>query len=97
MRDTASLTLPDQHRMARAFLALTDDPEVEADVLQRSLAKALAAFAAVLVLALAAPVTWITPVAPVRTGKVGDQPAATLGNSKAALAAADDEDPDGGG
>jgi hypothetical protein len=28
--------------------------------------------------------------------KVGDQPAATLGNSKAALAAADDEDADGG-
>jgi hypothetical protein len=34
--------------------------------------------------------------APVSTGKVGDQPAATLANSKAALAAADDEDADGG-
>ena len=97
MRDTASLTLPDQHRMARAFLALTDDPEVEADVLQRSLAKALAAFAAMLVLALAAPLTWTSPAPSVTPSKVGDQPAATLANSKAALAAADDEDADGGG
>ena len=92
MRDTATITLPDHHRMARAFLALTDDPELEA--VQRSLVKALAAFAAVLVLALAAPLTWIAPthVAP---SKVGDQPAATLANSKAALAAADDEDAGG--
>ena len=58
--------------------------------------KALAAFAAVLVLALAAPLTWIAPAPPVAPSKVGDQPAATLGNSKAALAAADDEDADGG-
>jgi hypothetical protein len=95
MRDSATLTLPDQHRMARAFLALTDD--ADAEVAQRSLVKALAAFAAVLVLAFAAPVTWIAP-APVAPSKVGDQPAATLANSKAAPAAADDdEDPDGGG
>jgi hypothetical protein len=95
MGDSATLTLPDQHRMAHAFLALTDDPELEA--VERSLKKALAACAAVAVLALAAPVTWVAPAAPVTSGKVGDQPAATLGNSKAALAAADDEDADGGG
>ena len=80
--------------MARAFLALTDD--VDADVVQRSLVKALAALAAVLVLAFSAPVTWIAPAPPVMPTKVGDQPAATLANSKAA-AAADDEDVDGGG
>ena len=95
MRDSATLPLPDQHRMARAFLALTDD--VGAEVVQRSLVKALAAFAAVLVIAFAAPVTWITPAPPLVPSKVGDQPTATLGSSKAALAAADDEDADGGG
>jgi hypothetical protein len=96
MRESATATLPDQHRLARAFLALTDDPGSEADVLQRSLVKALAAFAAVLVLALAAPVTWMAPAPPVAPSKVGDQPAATLAGSKAALGA-DDEDADGGG
>ena len=80
--------------MARAFLALTDD--VESEVAQRSLVKALAALAAALVLAFAAPVTWIGPVPPVAPSKVGDQPAATLANSKAAFGAADDEDADGG-
>ena len=49
-----------------------------------------------LVLALAAPMTWMAPAPRVTPSKVGDQPAATLGNSKAALAAADDEDADGG-
>jgi hypothetical protein len=81
--------------MARAFLALTDD--VDAEAVQRSLVKALAAVAAVLVLALAAPVTWVAPAPPVMPSKVGDQPAATLANSKAAPAADGDEDPDGGG
>ena len=95
MRDTATFTLPDQHRIARAFLALTDDAELE--VVQRSLAKAVAAFAAVLVLALAAPLTWISPAPSLTPSKAGDQPAATLGNSKAEPAAADDEDADGGG
>ena len=95
MRESATFTLPDQHRMAQAFLALTDD--LNAETVQRSLVKALAAFAAVLVLALAAPVTWIGPAPPVAPGKVGDPPAATLGSSKAALAADDDEDVDGGG
>ena len=47
-------------------------------------------------LALAAPLTWMAPAPPVSPSKVSDQPAATLGNSKAALAAADDEDADGG-
>ena len=93
MRQSATLPLPDQHRMARAFLALTDDAAAEA--VQRSLVKALAALAAVLVLAFAAPVTWIAPAPPITPSKVGDQPAATLANSKAA-AAADDEDADGG-
>ena len=80
--------------MARAFLALTDD--VDADTVQRSLVKALAAFAAALVLALAAPVAWVAPAPPVSPSKVGDQPAAALASSKAAPAA-DDEDVDGGG
>jgi hypothetical protein len=93
LRDTATLTLSDHHRLAQAFLALTDDGAPEPVRPTRS--KPLAAFAAALVLAVAAPLTWMAP-GPVVTGKVGDQPAATLGNSKAALAAADDEDPDGG-
>jgi hypothetical protein len=97
MRETATLTLPDHHRMARAFLALTDDPAFEAEAVQRSLLKPLAAFAAVLVLAFAAPLTWMAPTPPATPSKVGDQPPATLGSSKAAMAAADDEDADGGG
>ena len=80
--------------MARAFLALTDD--VDAEVAQRSLVKMLAAVATVLVIAFSAPATWIAPAPPVAPSKVGDQPAATLANSKAALAEADDEDADGG-
>jgi hypothetical protein len=95
MRESATLTLPDQHRIARAFLALTDDAPAEA--VQRSLVKALAALAAALVLAFAAPAAWFAPAPPVTPSKVGDQPAAALANSKAALAAADDEDADGGG
>jgi hypothetical protein len=90
MRDTATFTLPDHQRMAQAFLALTDDPAT--DAVQRSLVKALAAFAAALVIALAAPVLWTAPTAPVTPGKLVDQPAATLANSKAAPAVADDED-----
>ena len=93
MRDTATLTLPDHHRLAHAFLALTDDGTPEPP--RPRLSKPVAAFAAALVLAVAAPLTWMAPE-PVTSGKVGDQPAATLGNSKAALAAADDEDADGG-
>jgi len=95
MRDTSTFTLQDHHRIAGAFLALTDDLSPEA--VQRSLAKVAAAFVAALLLALAAPMTWLAPAPAVSSSKVGDQPAATLGNSKAALAAADDEDADGGG
>ena len=95
MRDTSTLTLPDHQRIASAFLALTDDLDPEA--VQRSLVKITAAFAAALVLALAAPMTWLSPAPSPSPSKVGDQPAATLGNSKASLAAADDEDADGGG
>ena len=94
MRDTSTLTLSDHQRIARAFLALTDDLAPEA--VQRSLVKVTAAFAAALVLALAAPMTWLSPAPTISPSKVGDQPAATLSNSKAALAAADDEDADGG-
>ena len=93
MRDTATLTPSDHHRLAHAFLALTDDATPEPPRL--GLSKPVAAFAAALVLAVAAPLTWMAPQ-PVTSGKVADQPAATLGNSKAALAAADDEDADGG-
>ena len=95
MRDSSTLTLPDHQRIARAFLALTDD--LAPETVQRSLVKITAAFAAVLVLALAAPLTWLSPAPAISPSKVGDQPAATLGNSKATLAAADDEDADGGG
>ena len=94
MRDTSTFTLQDHQRIASAFLALTDDLSPEA--VQRALVKVAAAFAAVLVLALAAPMTWLAPAPSISPSKVGDQPAATLGNSKAALAAADDEDADGG-
>jgi len=83
------LAAPDPHRLARAFLALGDDLAPER--LRRSLVRAVAAFAAALVLAVAAPLTWAGPAA----GKVGDPPAATLGSSKAVLA--DDEDDDGEG
>jgi len=95
LRDSSTLTLPDHQRIARAFLALTDD--LAPETVQRSLVKIAAAFAAVLVLALAAPLTWLSPAPAISPSKVGDQPAATLGNSKATLAAADDEDADGGG
>ena len=94
MRDSSTFTLQDHQRIAGAFLALTDDLAPEA--VQRSLVKVTAAFAAALVLALAAPMTWLAPAPALSPSKVGDQPAATLGNSKAALAAADDEDADGG-
>jgi hypothetical protein len=94
MRDASTFTLPDHQAMARAFLALTDD--LAPETVQRSLTKVTAAVATALVLALAAPLMWTAPVLPLGHSKVGDQPAATLGNSKAALAAADDEDGDGG-
>jgi predicted ATP-grasp superfamily ATP-dependent carboligase len=63
-----------------------DDPE--ALVAQRSLARAVAAFAAAFALAVAAPLTALTPPT-----KVSDQPAATLASTKAPLAADDEDDP----
>ena len=94
MRDTA----PSPFRTTTAWRAPSwrSPTIVELEAVQRSLVRSLAAFAAALVLALAAPLTWMAPAPPVAPSKVGDQPAATLGNSKAALAAADDEDADGG-
>ena len=89
MHPTA-LAAPDPHRLARAFLALGDD--LAPQRLRRSPVRTVAALAAALVLAVAAP---LTSMAPVAAGKAGDPPAATLG-SKAVLAAADDEDDDGG-
>ena len=91
MHPTA-LAAPDPHRLARAFLALGDD--LAPQRLRRSPVRTVAALAAALVLAVAAP---LTSMAPVAAGKAGDPPAATLGNSKAVLAAADDEDDDGAG
>ena len=78
-----ALPAQDPHRLARAFLALADD----AETFKRSVFTALAAVAAILTLAVAAPLMWMAP-----PQKVTDQPAATLANSKAALHAADDED-----
>jgi hypothetical protein len=88
MSATALSAAPD-HRLARAFLALAD--EVAPEPVKRSLITALAAAAAILALAVAAPLSWMAPVA--RTPqKAADQPAATLSSSKAAFHAADDED-----
>jgi hypothetical protein len=84
----------DHHRLARAFLALTDD--LAPEPVRRSVRLALIAVAAALVLAVAVPLAWMAPASRSLSAKVGDQPAATLGNSKAVLAAADDEDDDGG-
>jgi hypothetical protein len=81
---------PTSHGLARAFLALTDDAAPLPA--QHSAVRVVAALAAAVVLALSAPAGWLAPASV--TAKVGDQPAATLGNSKAALAH-DDEDDDG--
>jgi hypothetical protein len=72
-------------RLAGAFLALADDPGTETP--QRSAPRALCALAAGVVLALAAPLAWISP-AP------RDQPAATVAGKAAGLEV-DDEDADG--
>ena len=91
MQPTSALAAPGSHGLARAFLALTDDPALRP--VQRSVRRTLAALAAAAVLVVAAPAGWLAPAA--LTAKLGDQPAATLGSSKAALAH-DDEDDDGG-
>jgi hypothetical protein len=72
--------------MAHAFLALAGDGPALPP--QRSLARLTAALAASIVLALAAPLSWSAP------SDSAGKPAATLGSTKAAVAA-DDED-DGG-
>jgi hypothetical protein len=81
----SSLAAPDPHRLARAFLALGDDPAPSPA--QQSLTRMVVALVAAIALALSAPLAWSAPRV-----KLGEQPAATLGNSKALLAAADDED-----
>ena len=89
------IAAPDPHRLARAFLALGDDLAPER--LRRTFARAVAVLAATLLLAAAAPLMWTAPASLPAPGKVGDPPTATLGNAKAVLAAADDEDDDGAG
>ena len=80
--------LADPHSLARAFLALGDD-DGAVPVPQTSLGRMVAAFAAIVALALAAPLTWTAPPTP--RAKLGEQPAATLA-SKALPTPADDED-----
>jgi hypothetical protein len=89
MNDTAALAT-DPHRLARAFLALTDDDALAP--LPHSAARWIVALGATLVLAFAVPATWLAP--PVHTlGKLGGQPSATLGSSfKAGLPPADDDE-----
>lgn len=89
---STALAAPDPHRLARAFLALAD--EVAPRQVKRSALTALSAALAILTLAVAAPLTWMTPAARAPQ-KVTDQPAATLASSKAAFHAADDEDEPG--
>jgi hypothetical protein len=92
MHSSPALAPPDPQRLARAFLALGDD--AAPGPAQQSLTRMVVALVAVVALALSAPLTWNAPARTSRA-KLGEQPAATLGNSKALLAAADDEDEDG--
>jgi hypothetical protein len=89
MHSRPAFAVVDQQRLARAFLALGDDDAPYAD--QRSIMRAVAAFAAAVTLALAAPLIWSAP-APTAGAKLGEQPAATLGSSKALLTADDEDD-----
>lgn len=91
MQPTSPPAASSSHGLARAFLALTDDPALPPA--PPAAGPRLAALAAAAVLVLSAPAGWLAPAA--LTAKPGDQPAATLGSSKAALAH-DDEDDDGG-
>jgi hypothetical protein len=79
-------------RLARAYLALSDDPAASAP--QRSAPRVLGAVVATVVLALAAPTAW----AAAASGRPpADQPAATPA-AKGAMPGpeADDDDGDGG-
>jgi hypothetical protein len=89
---TSALAAPDPHGLARAFLALSDDGAPEQG--RRSALTAFAAALATLTLAVAAPLSWMAPVAH-SPQKAADQPAATLASSKAGFHAADDEDEPG--
>ena len=89
---STALAAPDPHRLARAFLALTDDAAPEPP--RRSAPTVVVAALATLTLAVAAPLSWMAPVARAPQ-KATDQPAATLASSKAAFHAADDEDEPG--
>jgi hypothetical protein len=75
----------DSQRLAHAFLALGDDGE-DSPVVRRTLQKAIVAAVAALVLATAAPMSWLAPAKP------HDQPAATVGGSKAWVQAHDEDD-----
>jgi hypothetical protein len=89
MHSTSASAVADQHRLARAFLALGDDDGAPLAP-SPSFSRVVAAFVAVVALALAAPLTWTAPPTP--RAKLGEQPAATLGSSKALPTPADDED-----
>ena len=69
--------------LAAAFLALADDPQPSPS--QRSVARVLCAFAAGIVIALAAPLAWASP-------SPRDQPTATAAGKAGALLGDDDED-----
>src|SRR3954454_18967052 len=71
MNDTVAL--PDPHRIARAFLALSDDDALAP--LPHSTSRWIVALAAAVVLALSVPVSWFAP--PAHTlGKLRAPPAA---------------------
>jgi hypothetical protein len=78
------------HALARAFLALADDGAAAAPA-ARSRARLVASLVAIAVLCLAAPLAWVSPA----PSKLADQPAATLGSSKAGIAEDDEDDDDG--
>jgi hypothetical protein len=69
--------------VARAFLALADDPQPPPP--QRSVPRVLCAFAAGVVIALAAPLAWASP-------SPRDQPTATAAGKAGALLGDDDDE-----
>jgi hypothetical protein len=80
--------LTDEHRhLAGAFLALADDPEPPPS--QRTVPRVVCAFAAGLVIALAAPLAWASP-------SPRDQPTATAAGKAGAVLGDDDDDAGGG-
>jgi hypothetical protein len=72
--------------LAGAFLALDDDPEPPPS--QRSAPRVLCAFAAGVVIALAAPLAWASP-------SPRDQPTATAAGKAGALLGDDDDEAGG--